>query len=268
MSHIDSGSVELMIPSHDVIRVSVGGMPSYFESNGYTSPLSVLQGPFQWAFKTELPFFGWLKERPQTLQNFSRYMTGYRSGKKAFLDIYPFEERIIPDFDSNGQALLVDLGGGTGHDLVDIRAKFSILPGDLILQDLPQVISQIPDSQSDKKFKPLAHDFFQPQPVKDARAYYLHSVLHDWDDQDCHKILSQIVPVMKRGYSKVLINELVVPDTGASWEVTSLDLVVLSVGNSKERTEKEWRNMLSDVGLQVTDILEGDRESIIEAQLA
>ena len=100
-----------------------------------------------------------------------------------------------------------------------------------------------------------------------ARAYYLHSVLHDWDDKDCQRILSQIVEVMKPGYSKLLINEVVLPDTGASWEATSLDLVMLTLGNSKERTESDWRKMMNEAGLSVTTIAMGHRECLIEAEL-
>lgn len=34
-----------------------------------------------------------------------------------------------------------------------------------------------------------AHDFFTPQPVKDASVFHLHNVIHDWPDKYCLQIL-------------------------------------------------------------------------------
>lgn len=42
----------------------------------------------------------------------------------------------------------------------------------------------------------------------------MHSVLHDWPDEQCRKILENLAPAMKRGFSKLLINEIVISDTG------------------------------------------------------
>jgi hypothetical protein len=42
---------------------------------------------------------------------------------------------------------------------------------------------------------------------------------------------------MEPGYSKLLVNENVIPDTGAYWETTSLDLIMMEI-ESGERTER------------------------------
>ena len=65
-------------------------------------------------------------------------------------------------------------------------------------------------------------------PSTGARAYYMHSVLHDWPDDTCMSILSNIKAAMERGYSKLLINENVIPDVEAHWETTALDMMMLS----------------------------------------
>lgn len=102
-----------------------------------------------------------------------------------------------------------------------------------------------------------------------ARAYHLHSVLHDWDDASCLAILKNIIPAMEKGYSKILINELVVPDQGASWSVTSMDWLMLALGAVKERTEKDWCTMIEQAGLKITGIWtkEQGSESLIECEL-
>ena len=74
---------------------------------------------------------------------------------------------------------------------------------------------------------------------------------------------------MKRGYSKLLINENVVPDVGASWQITSLDWFMMALAASRERTEAQWRELLQSVGLKIVGIWTKDAaaESLIEASL-
>lgn len=103
-----------------------------------------------------------------------------------------------------------------------------------------------------------------------ARAYYMHSVLHDWTDEKCREILKNLVAVMKPGHSKVLINENVIPDTNAYWETTSLDIIMMADFASTERTEGHWHKLLESAGLKITKIWTAQRgvESLIECELA
>lgn len=48
-------------------------------------------------------------------------------------------------------------------------------------------------------------------PDSGARAYVMHSMLHMWPDQRCQTVLENIKSAMKPNYSKLLINEHVVP---------------------------------------------------------
>jgi hypothetical protein len=194
-------------------------------------------------------------------------MSAYRVGKPTWCDsgFYPIEH-LTTGFDSTSNpALLVDVGGGLGHDLQELREKHDNLPGDLILQDREEVIATLTPGTN---FKATAHDFFTPQPVLHARAYYLHSVLHDWGDEDCIKILHNLKPALKKGYSKVLINEIVVSEENASLAATSMDQLMLVLGAMKERTEGQWREILGKAGYKVLNIWKypGVAESLIEAE--
>ena len=102
-----------------------------------------------------------------------------------------------------------------------------------------------------------------------ARAYYLHSVLHDWDDVSCLKILRNTVSAMQPGFSKLLINENVVPNVGAAWSITSMDWLMMALGSVKERTERQWRTLLEQAGLRILGIwtYEQGIESLIEAEI-
>jgi len=74
--------------------------------------------------------------------------------------------------------LLVNVGGNIGRDVTMFRKAFPDLAGRVILQDLPAIIeSGLKEELSGLGIKAIAHDFFTPQPVKGARAYYLHHIL-------------------------------------------------------------------------------------------
>lgn len=75
---------------------------------------------------------------------------------------------------------------------------------------------------------------------------------------------------MTPGYSKLLINENVVPDIGAHCQATSLDLIMLADLGAKERTEKQWREVIEPTGLIISKIWTpvNSAESLIECELA
>lgn len=97
----------------------------------------------------------------------------------------------------------------------------------------------------------------------------MHSILHDWNEDDCRKILGQLKPALESGYSKILIQEMVVPDRGAHWQLTSLDWELMTHFGGHERTESEWRNLIESAGLKVSGIYKHpqSQDSLIEVEL-
>ncbi|KAH8907941.1 S-adenosyl-L-methionine-dependent methyltransferase [Coniochaeta sp. PMI_546] len=258
-----------LIYTYDVAGPSFRHLPEYLKSINYALPTSLSDGPFQAAHNTDLPFFDWLGQHEEYSKAFNSYMCAYRAGKPSWLDegFYPVADRLIKGFDpSVSDVFLVDVGGGLGHDLRELRRKAPHLPGRLVLQDREDAIATV--SQS-RQFEVMAHDLFSPQPVVGARAYYLHSVMHDWGDDECVRILEQLKPAIKKGYSRVLINEIVVPERGASWAVTSTDQLVFVLGALRERTEVDWQGILKKAGYGIVKVYtyEMGSESLIEAEL-
>lgn len=205
-------------------------------------------------------------------------MSAYRAGKANWYDpgFYPVAERLIEGFDSisSSDVLLVDVGGGRGHDVSLFTSQHPTHPGRVVLQDREPVIAGVLESidadAASHPFEAQAHDFFTPQPVRGARAYSLHSILHDWSDEDGVKILQNLVPALKRGYSRVLLNEIVVSEERPTLAATNMDLMMLAHFAVRERTEKEWRDILAQAGLRVVRVYTypGVAESLIEAELA
>ena len=119
----------------------------------------------------------------------------------------------------------------------------------------------------------MDYDFLTEQPVKGARAYFMHSILHDWPDDVCNQILRRLAEAMRPGYSKVLIFECVIPRTGAHWEATAEDLLMMMQMSALERTEDDWHRLVegSGLGLKIVKFWKcarPDVETIIECELA
>ena len=95
-------------------------------------------------------------------------------------------------------------------------------------------------------------------------------MLHDWSDEKCRDILKNTITAMKRGFSKIILNEMVVKDEGAGWTETQWDLTMMACASAKERTEAQWRDLIGSVGLKLVKIWRNMRavETIIEVELA
>jgi demethylsterigmatocystin 6-O-methyltransferase len=142
---------------------------------------------------------------------------------------------------------------GFSHQAAALLATFPQLSGKLALQDLPQTLAQLPPHPNG--IKAVAHDFFQPQPwvLKAHAFYYLRSNLHDWPDIKAIIILKRLITALGPD-SQILIDDIVLPDTGVSWEAATIDLTMIASLGSRERTIAEWYALLDTVGLRVLHI--------------
>jgi len=243
---------------------------SYFvKERDFQNPTNKDDSAFMHAYNTKLHYFEWLNQpgMEDRQRAFGKHMSFKDMGKKWFqmTDVPEiFGHPTNPD-----AVLMVDVGGSHGHDIIGFHEAYPDLPGQLVLQDLPVQIEKIDRSTFPKEIEATGHDFFTPEPVQGAKAYYLHMVLHDWPDSECVKILANIIPAMKKGHSKILLNEIVIPDRNANWFCTSLDILMMMVHAAQERTESDWRTLLETVGLKVTKIwdCEGTPQKLIEAEL-
>lgn len=106
--------------------------------------------------------------------------------------------------------------------------------------------------------------------VSGARAYYLHSIMQDWDDETNQRILLSIVPAMEPGYSRVLINDYVIPDQGAHWLQTAVDWELMASLGARHRTEEEMRRVVEGAGLKIVGIFKHTQsiDSLIELDIA
>lgn len=159
-----------------------------------------------------------------------------------------------------GRALLVDVGGGGGHQCFDFRRAFPGREGRMVVQDLEVVVAMIDKGAAAAAgIEIMAHDFYTPQPVNGAKVYYMRTVLHDWNDDKAVVILRQLRDAMAED-SVVVLDEIVVPDQGASEKTMLYDMTMLAVLGAKERSESQWRSLLEAAGLGLRAVEVYDEE--------
>ncbi|RDW64582.1 hypothetical protein BP6252_10233 [Coleophoma cylindrospora] len=246
-------------------------LPKFLSDTQYRNCTNPMKSGLQAGHNTTLHAFEFFTNTPGLLEDFNNHMAGYSMSRLRWIDkdCYPIEQNLgIGLSKDQGAVLLVDIGGGTGHDIMEFHKQHSSLSGRLILQDTPAVIASTKDLPD--RIEKMSYDFFTEQPIKGARAYYLHSILHDWPDSKCLDILRNLKPALKKGYSKILVNENVIPAQDAHYTTTGLDIMMLSCFASMERTEGSWRKLIAEAGLKIVAIWTYERgtESLIEIELA
>ncbi|KAI4259294.1 MAG: hypothetical protein LQ352_000834 [Teloschistes flavicans] len=225
---------------------------------------------------TDLPFFGYLKSRPDLSAEFDTYMES-----QAVIHSGTRVDHLLQGFDwaALGEALVVDVGGNAGATSIALIKAFPTLR--CIVQDLKgpvdtarSNIAELPADLSER-IEAQEHDFFAPQPVKGADVYLLRMILHDWKDPDAIKILRQLVEAAKPS-SRILIMDMVLPCPGTAPRTLEAamrqkDLAMLHTFNAKEREVEDWRSVLqqADPGLELKAIKrrDGSQHSVIEAVL-
>ncbi|KAI7787340.1 S-adenosyl-L-methionine-dependent methyltransferase [Diaporthe eres] len=217
-------------------------------------------------------FFDLCQRDPSAGGSFIGLMTALANHKMDWTDVYDTDILVQDaDLSDSGPALFVDIGGGHGLDSARFLAKHPELStsAKIVVQDLPEVVSTHAKERLGPRIERMAYDFFQPQPLLGARAYFLHAVPHDWPDGDCKRIFHNVRAAMRKGYSKLLIYEIVIPNKGATSLMTTLDLQLMNTTSGFERTEEEWRSLPGGSGFSIVGISRHPRavQSVIEAEL-
>ncbi|KAK1658068.1 O-methyltransferase-domain-containing protein [Colletotrichum godetiae] len=153
--------------------------------------------------------------------------------------------------ESGGRVILVDVGGGSGHAVQAICENTGLPLARCVLQDKEPVISKVDESGALLGLTLMSIDMHKEQPVQGALVYYIRHCLHDYSDQKARCILRQISNAMAAD-STLLIAERVV-EWPPNAESTSMDMLMLAVGG-KERTAREWADLLGSVGLALERI--------------
>ncbi|KAG9235075.1 putative O-methyltransferase [Amylocarpus encephaloides] len=230
-AYIDWMSVEIL-PSYSRIVDAMETWPNSEEPN---------EAGFSVANRTDISLFDTVAQHPRRAERMATAMS-YLHNTPGY-DIKPLLKSF--NWGAAARGLLVDIGGAGGSVSKEIARYLPEIK--CIVQDTPAVVqsSKVPeDLQKGERLRFMEHDFFKEQPVKGADIYLLCLVLHDWSDKYATKILSNLIPSLKKG-ACIVVFDLCLPPPGdlspyQSRRMRATDIFMKGITNAKERDAVEW----------------------------
>ncbi len=194
-----------------------------------------------------LSVFEFMRQNPEAGTLFNQAMTTHSQMEAG---------AVLAGYDFGGIGTLVDVAGGMGGLLAAILEANPSMRG--VLFDLPHVIAE---SRLHGEIKGAllprvdfaAGDFFETVPGG-GDAYLLKHIVHDWYDDKAGLILQNCRKVMGP-QARLLLVEMVIPDGPQPHFGKMLDLEMLVVAGGMERTESEYRTLLTAAGLKLQRIV-------------
>lgn len=184
----------------------------------------------------------------------------FHKAMSAFSDIEA--QAIVKAYDFSAKKLAVDVGGGEGALLKTIVKANSNMSG--IVFDLLAVDGQNTAESTHSKVTYIQGDFFDEVPMG-GDVYILKSVLHNWNDASCTRILKNCRNAMTTA-SSLLVIERVIPEAGIRSDARAFDINMLVMVGGRERTEDEYRQIFREAGFSLTRLIHTQSSlSIIEA---
>ena len=144
--------------------------------------------------------------------------------------------------------VIADIGGGIGTQLVSILDASPSSKG--ILFDQPHLG---PESISHSRMEVIGGNFFESVP-RGADAYLLRWILHGWAEPKAAAILVSLRRAMK-ATARLILVEHVIPE-GAAFDLSKwIDLQMLVCLGGRERTETEYRALLTGAGFDLQEVV-------------
>src|SRR5689334_10973124 len=191
------------------------------------------------------PIFEYFQQHPEETQIFNDAMTALSTiDSPAVAAAYSFD----------GIRSLVDVGGGHGLLLATILARNPQMKG--TVYDVQRVI----EGAKDGPLKPFMErctlasgDMFSSVPAG-ADAYIMKHIIHDWPDDLCLNILKACRKGVNSGGKLLVVDWVIQPGNDFS-PGKFLDLQMLIFPGGCERSEKQFRDLFSASGWQLSRII-------------
>ena len=165
-------------------------------------------------------------------------------------------------YDFPASATVVDLGGGHGGLLLAVLRDNPELHG--VLFEQPHVLQEhrLGELDADHRWNLATGDFFTEAPPGDV--YLIKRILHDWDDEQCVRILSQCRQAISDD-GRVLVIDAVIPPGNDPDPGKVIDLLMMSSLTGRERTRAEFEALFTRAGFRLARVIPtGTRLSIVE----
>jgi len=223
---------------------SMRGFAIFFASPGAWLPWgnfvdAMRTGERQTAPTLGMEYFDYLAKTPAELEFFTAGMDGVSSAIGA---------QAAKMIDTGSVKVAVDVGGASGNLLHALMAANPDLAG--IVFDRPNVVPVAAAAAQklglERRLSAVGGDFFECVPEADL--YLMKWIMHDWEDSDCIRILTNCRKAMRPG-GRVVVIELQLGEGNDPGMPSLMDLNMLVVLNGRERTAHEYGELFAAAGL-------------------
>lgn len=202
------------------------------------------------------PVFEYLSTRPEAAQTFGAFMGWMTRRVQRFI----FAEHRFEPF-----ATVADIGGSMGDLLLAILGEYPGTRG--VLFDLPGTVElarpRIAASPFADRVELVGGSFFEAVPSADL--YTMKQILHDWDDEECSRILGCIRKAINRG-GRLAVIDHILSDSPAPDEAQSTDVSMMVWDTGHERRLAEFEALFDANGFRLDRVTRNPRgHSVIEA---
>jgi hypothetical protein len=166
-------------------------------------------------------------------------------------------DAVAAAYDFSTIRTLVDVGGGYGQLLAAVLPACPDLRG--VLFDLPSVIERAGTTLASagvaERCELVGGDIFTAA-LPRGDAYVFSNVIHDWGDDESGTILRNCRRATTRDARVLLIEQVITPgSTPVSTLLNDINMLRLTEAGGRQRTEAEFREMLSRAGFRLTSMI-------------
>ena len=186
--------------------------------------------------------FEYADRNPQYAEVFNQAMNSYSTIHTALVS------EALDGYDFSNIHHLCDIGGGQGHLLSNLLSKYPHLKGSILeLESVTKNKDLLWTSKMgvENRCTYVIGDMFNEVPPADA--YIMKMILHDWSDDECVKILSNIYR-SSPNEGKVFIVEHLIPIPEKPHFSKFFDIHMMCVTSGRERTIDEYATLLERAG--------------------
>jgi hypothetical protein len=208
---------------------------------------SVKTGEIAFNYTFGMPVFPYFAAHPEVAEIFDNAMTSFSA---------PVAAAVAAVYDFSESKTIADIGGGHGLLLSTVLRTNPQARG--VLFDQPQVVAGadevLASEQVAERVEKVAGDFFAEIPVE-ADTYLMKFIIHDWNDEQSVRILSNLAKSAKAGAKLLLVETVVEEDDAAPSASKVMDLNMLVMTGGKERTAKEYAELFEKTGFRLTRVI-------------
>jgi hypothetical protein len=186
--------------------------------------------------------FEYVDRNPEYADVFNQAMSSYSAAQTTWV------LEALSQYDFSKIHHLCDIGGGYGRLLSNLLLKFRHMKGSILeLKSLTKNKELLWASKMgvDDRCVHVEGDMFREVPSADA--YIMKMILHDWNDDECVKILCNIDRSCSKD-GRVFIVEHLITEPEKPHFSKLFDIHMVCWGSGRERTSKEYSTLLEQSG--------------------